>query len=61
MGDVRIIGSFNLTYFFTWVDASYAVHPNIRIYKGGVISMVYGRINFRSSEKNLNAIFLTEA
>ena len=27
--DVSIIGVFNITYLFAWVDMSYAIHPNI--------------------------------
>ena len=42
VGDVRIIGGFNLIYLFTWVDVSYSTHPNMRSHTGGLLSMGYG-------------------
>ena len=45
MDNVRIIAGFNLTDFFTQVDASYAVHPNMRIHTGEVMSMGYRIFN----------------
>ena len=59
--DVRIIGVFNLADLFTWVDVSYAVHPNMLIQTGKVIPMGYGILHFQSSKKNLNAKISTEA
>ena len=58
--NVRIIGFLNLTEFFTWIDVSYAVHPNLHSQKGGVMSMGYGMIHCRSSKKNLNTKNSTE-
>ena len=52
--DVRIIGGFNLADFFKWVDVSYAVHPNMHIHTGVVMSMGYGILHFQSSKKNMN-------
>ena len=51
----------NHTYLFTCVDASYAVHPNMRIHTGGLMSMGYVMLHFRYSKKNLYANISTEA
>ena len=59
--DKRIIGCFNLYELFTWVDASFAVHPNMRSHTGGVMSMGFGMIHCRSSKQKLNAKSSTEA
>ena len=59
--NVSIIGVFNLTDFITWVDTSYAVHPNLCIHKGGVMSMNYGILHCQFSKKNVNVKSLTEA
>ena len=56
--NVRIIGGFNLTYFFTWFDAPYDVHPTMRIQKVRLISMGYEILHCLSSKKNQNEIFL---
>ena len=61
MGDVRIIGGFNLTYFFTWFDAPYDVHPTMSSQKVRLMSMGYEILHFQSSKQNLNAKSLTEA
>ena len=42
--NVRIVGGYNLTYWFIWVDASYAVHTNMRSQAVGVMSMGYGML-----------------
>ena len=60
LGIVRIIWGYNLIDLFTWVDVSYAVHPNMLLQTGGVMSMGYGILHCRSSKQNMNAIFLTE-
>ena len=59
--DVRIVGGFNLTEFFTWVYVSYDAHPNMRSQIGVVISIGHGMLHCRYSKKNLNAKGLTEA
>ena len=38
----RTIGSNNHTYVYTWIDADYAVHSEIKSHSGGRISMGYG-------------------
>ena len=61
LGIVRIIWGYNLIDLFTWVDVSYAVHPNMLLQTGGVMSMGYGILHCRSSKQNLNAKSLTDA
>ena len=59
--DVCVIGCENLNAVFTWVDAAYAVHPNIRSHTGGSMSMGWGVLHARSSKQKLNTKSLTEA
>ena len=59
--DKRIIGCFNLKELFTWVDASCAVHQNIRSHTGGAMSMVYGMIHCCSRNQKMNAKSTTES
>ena len=40
--NVSIIGVYIITYFFTCVNTSYDVHPNMHRYTEEVMSMVYG-------------------
>ena len=42
MKEKIIIGAKTLTYLYTWIDAAYAVHNNMRGHTGGAISMGYG-------------------
>ena len=51
----------NLDKIFTWVDASYAVHHDMKSQDGGVMSVVLGVTPCRSSKKKLNMKNLTEA
>ena len=39
MSDIRIIGANNLKNMYTWIDAVYAAHNNMRSQKSGVMSM----------------------
>ena len=61
VGGVRTVGVFNLRDLFTWVDASYALHPNMRRQIIGVMPMVYGMIHCQSSKKKMNENISTEA
>ena len=61
MYNVSTIGGFNLTDLFTWVDASYNVHPNILSHTGGVMSISSVMLHFQSRNQNLNAKVSTEA
>ena len=45
----KYFGATNLDKIFTWVDASYAVHYDMKIQTGYVISMVLGVTYYRLS------------
>ena len=45
----------------TWVDASYAVHPDMRSHTGGCISFGKGMIISKSLKQKLNTKISTEA
>ena len=49
--DKIIICAKTLTDLYTWIDAAYAVHNNIRGHTGGAISMGYGIMHGKSSKK----------
>ena len=51
----------NLDKIFTWVDASYSVHHEIKSQDGSVVSMVLIVIHCRSSKQKLNMKSLIEA
>ncbi len=59
--DKRIIGGENLLQLHSWIDASYAVHPNMRSHTGGCMSFGTGIIHGKSSKQKLNAKSSTEA
>jgi Reverse transcriptase (RNA-dependent DNA polymerase) len=56
-----IIGADSLSQFATWVDASFAVHPNMRSHTGGVISFGRGGILCKSKKQSINTKSSTEA
>ena len=56
----RIIGINNISVMNTYIDASYAVHPNMRGYTGGVISFGHGIVHIKASEKKINVKSSTE-
>ena len=57
----RIIGMRDFSVLQTWVDASYATHPDMRSHTGGVISLGHGVINSKSSKQKINTKSSTEA
>ena len=61
MNDKRIIGANGVEDLMTWVDAAYAVHPNMRSHTGGCMSFGLGTIHARSSKQKLNTKSSTEA
>ena len=52
--DVRIIGAKSVQELYTWVDAAFAVHNNMRSQTGGAMSYGYGMIHCRSNKQKLN-------
>ena len=59
--DPRIIGATSLEDLFTWVDASYGVHNNMRGQTGGCMSMGWGVMHGRSSKQKINTKSTTES
>ena len=59
--EVRIIGCDGLVDLFTWIDAAYAVHHNMRSHTGGIISLGWGVLHAKSSKQKLNTKSSTEA
>jgi hypothetical protein len=55
------LGADDMRSFRTWVDASFAVHPDMRSHTGGLISFGTGGVIVRSSRQKLNTKSSTEA
>ena len=51
----------NITIIKTWVDASYAPHPDMKSHTGGCTSFGTGMVMSRSSKQKLNSKSSTEA
>ena len=60
-GDVRVIGCDSLKNLYTWIDASFAVHNNMRSHTGGTMSFGWGTIHAKSSKQKLNTKSSKEA
>jgi hypothetical protein len=58
--DVRIIGASGLSELFTWIDASYATHEDMKGQTGGCMSMGWGMIHCKSGKQKLNVKSSTE-
>ena len=58
--DVRIIGASSLRDLYMWIDASYAVHENMRGHTGGVMSFGTGVVHARAEKQKLNVKSSTE-
>ena len=59
--DKRIIGCDDIQSLYTWIDAAYAVHPNMRSQTGGTMSMGWGTLHNKSSKQKLNTKSSTES
>ena len=57
----RKLSAFNLHTMYTWVDASNAVHQDMRSHTGGAISFGGGALNVMSCNQRLNTTSSTEA
>jgi Reverse transcriptase (RNA-dependent DNA polymerase) len=55
------LGADDLGKIRTWVDASYAVHPDMKSHTGGVMSMGTGAFLCKSTKQKLNTKSSTEA
>jgi hypothetical protein len=55
------LGADDLKNLRTWVDASYAVHPDMKSHTGGVMSFGTGGLVGKSSKQKLNTKSSTEA
>ena len=56
----RVIGTNGLEILQTWVDASYAIHQDMKVHTGGVVSMDRGIIHNKCSKQKLNTKSSTE-
>ena len=61
LDECRIIGATDLTKIFTWIDAAYAVNPDMKSQTGGSMSMGVGVIHARTNKQKLNVKSSTEA
>jgi Reverse transcriptase (RNA-dependent DNA polymerase) len=61
LDDTYTLGADDLGRFRTWIDASYAVHPDCRSHTGGAISLGRGAIACKSTKQKLNTKSSTEA
>jgi hypothetical protein len=60
INDVPIIAADDLCKLFTWVDASYAIHHDMRGHTGGAMSFGTGIIHGKASKQRLNTKSSTE-
>ena len=61
VNDTVTIGADSLSSLFTWVDASYGVHPDMKSHTGGAMSLGRGVFTCKSSKQKLNTKSSTEA
>ena len=61
LDDIFTVGADDLGRFRTWIDASYAVHPDCRSHTGGAVSFGRGAIACKSTKQKLNTKSSTEA
>jgi hypothetical protein len=59
--DPYILGADNLTQVRTWVDASFAVHPDMKSHTGGMISYGRGGLACKSTKQKVNMKSSTHA
>ena len=59
--DERIMSATTLKTLFTWVDALYGVHPDMRSHTVGTMSLGWGVLNTISAKQKLNTKSTTES
>ena len=57
----RVMGTNGMNYIQTWIDASYAIHRDMRGHTGGIISMGKGTLIHNCSKQKLNTKSSTES
>ena len=58
---MRIIRATILKDIFTWIDAAYAVHDDMRSHTGGCMSLGIGTLHFKATAQKLNSKIYTES
>ena len=61
INEVRIIGVESLTDLYTWIDAAYAVYPDMKSQTGGCMSYGLGILHGKAVKQKLNTKSSTEA
>ena len=61
INDKRVMWSDKLSQIFTWVDAVYGIHTNLKSHTGGGISFGYRLLHYKSSKQTLNTKRSTES
>jgi hypothetical protein len=61
LNEYLTLGPDDLGMMYTWVDASYAVHKDMKSHTGGVVSFDIGATLSKSSKQSLNVKSSTEA
>jgi hypothetical protein len=61
LDDFLTLGADNMTTMDTWVDASYAVHADMKSHTGGAILLERGAAMSKSSKQKLNTKSSTQA
>ena len=59
--DKRIIGASSLSSIFMWIDAAYAVNPDMKSQTGGAMSMGIGVVHAKCGKQKLNVKSSTES
>ena len=60
INDVRVIGASSMEILHTWIDASFAVHDDMKGHTGGTMSFGKGVLHAKSSKQKLNTKSSTE-
>ena len=58
--DLRVVGATSMNKLYTWADAAYAVHEDMKSHMGGAMLLGLGVVQTKSSKQKINAKKLTE-